>query len=191
MRRIKVRSWTTNRFRLEVGRTTRTRAIPADRLRKTSWSEFKARNSKHYTLKSVPEFIYFDGHKSKYPHLVLCDHAKEPLFMLGYLPAVKYSTTPSHIKIRAIQRNTPKSGVAFSPELDAKRRTDEFKARTGMNPEDFLLSEFIHQNRAQLLRGVKMYLEDDEQHHTAVARLRDRFCRKNLDKILNSRTFSH
>ncbi|GEM_PF-6942190 len=183
MRQIKIGSWTTKRFGVGLERTHRTKAIPADILRKTSWAEFKAGNWEHYTLKPMSEFRYFDGHERKYPHLVLLDHTKEPLFMLEYVPAARYGSAASHIEIQSIQRNTPRAGASLPQERDAKRRTDEFKAKTGMNPEDFLLSEFIHQNRQQLLRRVKMYLLDNKENHETVARIRDRFCRKKPDEL--------
>ncbi|MBI4210816.1 MAG: hypothetical protein HY544_04900 [Candidatus Diapherotrites archaeon] len=174
---IKIHNWKSHKFRPEIIKSGTVRAIPAN-ARLGTWKDFKARNREHYTFQSKPSHIYYGQHEISYPHLVLNDAAGRTLFVLGYLPPHMFSGTQKHIEIQNLQRDVQKDGNNRRLTQEAKRLADEFKGKTGINADEFLMSEFIYLHKEELLKGVKMYILDDPKHHETVASTRDRFCKK-------------
>ncbi|MCX6804167.1 MAG: hypothetical protein NTY48_06410 [Candidatus Diapherotrites archaeon] len=113
----------------------------------------------HYSIRQHPEWRYFDNHVAKNPHLVLFDHQRRPRCTLGF-ELHQVPNTPPVLIINSIQRETLYRRMRF--DIDTKLEKEEgarFKQMlSGMHPSEFILSEFLSQNRERITKGVPVYL---------------------------------
>ena len=128
-----------------------------------------------FSLQSRPHWNYADKRPMVHnriiplmheiPHMVLCDAKGVPRFTLGYVSHGKDMT------IRSIQRTRTK--YRFKPEFhtgemrptlfewdpaEETHASRQFQEKLGKHPAEFLLSQFILQNKEAILKGAKVSL---------------------------------
>ena len=102
------------------------------------------------------------------PHLVLRDAKGVPRFVLGYVSHGKDLTIRSVQRVRTeYDFKLGRHGFTKMPTLfswNAEKETyasKQFQESLGKHPAEFLLSQFILQNREAVLKGAKIRLVPD------------------------------
>ncbi|MFA4906951.1 MAG: hypothetical protein WC602_01640 [archaeon] len=114
-------------------------------------------NPQDYSFINYDGWTFFDGTKRHYPCLALRNGRGKPVFMLGYNDRY-YSFLEKGKKkimeIRYIQRERAgRYGLA-----ESRLRSRQLQGKLGIFPSEFLLSEFIWENREKILGGQKVVI---------------------------------
>ncbi len=187
---------------LEAARRLKDQRLRRKRLKVTSkkeglsfWEVKKRTNV--YSFKETKEWTYRDYYNPDYvknsilsasvkgPHLVLYDKTGNPRFVLGYdLNYWRNTIIYAIQKVRTKNAYSADTSGYFTERKEYRHKleeeeTEKFKQELGMYPSEFLLSEFILRNRAQLSTGNKIFFRV-AKHDPIYAPLISRFC-KNED----------